>query len=65
VLGVGLGASAGLALAVVFARSRSVRLICAFLRSIHELFWALLLLQVTGLMVWTPPDGLSVPEWGC
>ena len=18
-----------------------------------------------GLMVWTPPDGLSVPEWGC
>ena len=18
-----------------------------------------------GLMVWTPPDGLCVPEWGC
>src|SRR5215204_4940587 len=35
VLGVGLGASAGLALAVVFARSRAVRMICAFLRSIH------------------------------
>ena len=35
VLGVGLGASVGLALAVVFARSRAVRLVCAFLRSIH------------------------------
>ena len=38
VLGVGLGGSAGLLLSLVFARSRSLRMLCAFLRSIHELF---------------------------
>ena len=64
VLGVGLGASAGLALAVVFARSRSVRLICAFLRSIHELFWALLLLQVTGLSPTTGILAIALPYTG-
>ena len=64
VLGVGLGASAGLALAVVFARSRSVRLICAFLRSIHELFWALLLLQVTGLSATTGILAIALPYAG-
>src|SRR5216117_2615553 len=41
VLGVGIGASAGLALALVFPYARLVRLLCAFLRSIHEMFWAL------------------------
>src|SRR3954452_10124166 len=64
VLGVGLGASAGLALAVVFARSRSVRLICAVLRSIHELFWALLLLQVTGLSPATGILAIALPYAG-
>jgi phosphonate transport system permease protein len=64
VLGVGLGASAGLALAVVFARSRSVRLVCAFLRSIHELFWALLLLQVTGLSPTTGILAIALPYTG-
>jgi len=64
VLGVGLGASAGLALAVVFARSRSVRLVCAFLRSIHELFWALLLLQVTGLSPTTGILAIALPYAG-
>jgi phosphonate transport system permease protein len=64
VLGVGFGASAGLALAVVFARSRSVRLICAFLRSIHELFWALLLLQVTGLSPTTGILAIALPYTG-
>src|SRR5262249_19739854 len=44
VLGVAIGASTGLLLALVFARLRAVRLLCAFLRSVHELFWALLLI---------------------
>ena len=39
VIGVGIGASAGLGLALLFPHSRLVRLACAFLRSIHELFW--------------------------
>jgi phosphonate transport system permease protein len=49
VLGVSIGATAGLLLALVFARFRAIRLLCAFLRSVHELFWALLLIQVAGL----------------
>src|SRR5215212_4861142 len=64
VLGVGIGASAGLALAVVFGRSRSVRLICAFLRSLHELFWALLLLQVTSLSPTTGILAIALPYTG-
>jgi phosphonate transport system permease protein len=54
-LGVGLGASAGFLMALMFDRSRLVRLCCAFLRSVHELFWALLLMQVFGL---TPLTGI-------
>ena len=42
VLGVGLGAIAGFLFALVFAQLRAIRMLCAFLRSIHELFWALL-----------------------
>src|SRR5262249_7286523 len=34
VLGVGIGATCGLVLALVFAYSRLVRLVCAFLRSV-------------------------------
>ena len=48
VLGVSAGATAGFALALGFARSRTVRLFCAAIRSVHELFWALLLMQVLG-----------------
>ena len=48
VLGVAGGAAAGFGLALVFARSRAVRVLCAALRSVHELFWALLLMQVLG-----------------
>ncbi len=39
VLGVGLGATLGLPMALMFARSRAIRLLAAGLRSIHELFW--------------------------
>jgi phosphonate transport system permease protein len=48
VIGVGGGAAVGFALALPFARSRSVRVFCAAIRSIHELFWALLLMQIAG-----------------
>ena len=53
VLGVGLGAGAGFLLALVFARLRAVRLLCAGLRSVHELFWALILIQITGPVSYT------------
>ena len=48
VLGVSGGAAAGFALSFGFARSRLVRAGCAAVRSVHELFWALLLMQVLG-----------------
>ncbi len=48
VLGVSGGASAGFALSLAYGQSRTVRLGCAALRSVHELFWALLLMQVFG-----------------
>ena len=64
VLGVALGASAGFVLALIFARLRAVRLLCAFLRSVHELFWALLLIQVTGLSPATGILAVAIPYAG-
>ncbi len=64
VAGVGLGSAAGLVLSLVFARSRAVRLAAAALRSIHELFWALLLLQVTGLSATTGVLAVAIPYAG-
>ena len=48
-LGVGLGAAAGFGLPLVFARSGAVRALAAAVRSVHELFWVLLLIQLTGI----------------
>lgn len=64
VLGVSIGACAGLLLALVFAHMRSVRLLCAFLRSVHELFWALLLTQVAGLSAATGILAVALPYAG-
>jgi phosphonate transport system permease protein len=64
VLGVAIGAGAGLLFALVFARLRAVRLLCAFLRSVHELFWALLLIQVTGLSPVTGILAVAIPYSG-
>jgi phosphonate transport system permease protein len=64
VLGVSLGASAGFVLALVFARLRAIRLLCAFLRSVHELFWALLLIQVAGLSATTGILAVALPYAG-
>jgi len=49
VVGVGLGALIGLAMALLYPHSRLIRGLAVCLRSIHELFWALILIQVLGL----------------
>src|SRR5712691_9586977 len=64
VLGVAIGASTGLMFALAFARLRAVRLLCAFLRSVHELFWALLLIQVAGLTPTTGILAVAIPYSG-
>src|SRR5262249_41647552 len=45
-------------------RLRAVRLLCATLRSVHELFWALLLIQVTGLSATTGILAVAFPYCG-
>ena len=64
ILGVTLGAGAGFILAIPFAKVRSVRLACAGLRSVHELFWALLLTQVFGLSATTGILAIALPYAG-
>ena len=54
----------GFPLALLFARSRLVRAGCAFVRAIHELFWALLFLQVFGLSAATALMALTIPYAG-
>ncbi len=64
VLGVGLGATVGFVLALGFQQSRAVRALAASLRSVHELFWALLLLQVTGVSPTTGILAIGIPYAG-
>jgi phosphonate transport system permease protein len=64
VLGVVAGGSAGLVLALFFDRSRLVRVAAAFLRSVHELFWALFLMQITGLSPATGILAIALPYAG-
>jgi phosphonate transport system permease protein len=64
VLGVVAGGTAGLILALFFDRSRLVRLTAASLRSVHELFWALFLMQVTGLSPTTGILAIALPYAG-
>ncbi|MGU3328670.1 PhnE/PtxC family ABC transporter permease [Methylobacterium mesophilicum] len=64
ILGVTAGAGAGFVLAIPFARVRGVRLVCAGLRSVHELFWALLLMQVFGLSALTGILAIALPYAG-
>jgi len=64
VLGVALGAIAGFLLALAFASFRAVRILAAFLRSIHELFWALILVQVSGLSPTTGILAVAIPYSG-
>lgn len=62
-VGVGLGAAAGFMLALTF-RHRSVRITCAFVRAIHELFWALIFLQIFGLHPLTGVLAIAIPYAG-
>ena len=62
-LGVAFGASAGIVLAIGFS-SRIVRTICALARAVHELFWALIFLQVFGLSPLTGILAIAIPYAG-
>ena len=62
-LGVALGFGCGFMLSLVF-HWRLIRWGCAFLRSIHELFWALLFLQIFGLHPLTGLLAIAVPFTG-
>ena len=62
-LGVAISSVLGLILAQVF-RHRFVRLMCAFIRSIHEIFWALIFLQFFGLSTLTGLLAIIIPFAG-
>jgi phosphonate transport system permease protein len=61
--GVAVGSISGFLLALVF-HLRSVRVFCAFIRSIHELFWALIFLQFFGLHPLTGVLAICIPYAG-
>jgi phosphonate transport system permease protein len=63
ILGVVVGNIAGFFLALVF-HFRSVRVGCAFVRAIHELFWALIFLQIFGLSPITGILAIGIPYAG-
>lgn len=62
-VGVLVAAAVGLVLAPLY-RNRVVRTVCIFARSIHELFWALLLMQITGLSPLTGLLAIGIPYTG-
>ena len=61
--GVALGAFFGFFLAQIF-HIALVRWSCAFVRAIHELFWALILLQILGLTPLTGVLAIAIPYAG-
>ncbi len=61
--GVALGAAIGFFLSFFFGL-RAVRLFCAFVRSIHEIFWALIFLQFFGLHPLTGVLAIAIPFAG-
>lgn len=61
--GVTVSAAVGFGLAMVF-HLRAVRWGCAFVRAIHELFWALIFLQFLGLNAITGLLAIAVPYAG-
>jgi phosphonate transport system permease protein len=64
VLGVGLGAACGFLLAIAYPAFAPVRVLATVLRSVHELFWALLLIQVFGLGPTTGLLAIALPYTG-
>ncbi|WP_166260179.1 PhnE/PtxC family ABC transporter permease [Marinobacter salicampi] len=61
--GVALGSLSGFILALVY-RFRLVRTLCAFIRAIHELFWALIFLQFFGFHPLTGVLAIAIPYAG-
>ena len=64
VLGVGMGATCGFLLAILYPVFAPVRVLATALRSVHELFWALLLIQVFGLGPTTGLLAIALPYTG-
>jgi len=62
-LGVFVGSVSGFGLALLF-RFRIVRAFCAFIRAIHELFWALIFLQFFGLHPLSGLLAIAIPYAG-
>ena len=61
--GVALGAAGGFVLAQFF-HIGPVRWICAFARAVHEIFWALIFLQMLGLSPLTGVLAIAIPYAG-
>lgn len=61
--GVALGVVAGFLLSLRY-RSRWVRALAAFVRAIHELFWALIFIQLFGLSPLTGVLAIAIPYAG-
>ena len=61
--GVALGGTAGLLLAPFYGH-RAVRAVCIALRSVHELFWALMLMQGLGISALTGLLAIALPYAG-
>lgn len=61
--GVALGVVAGFVLALGW-RFRSVRAFSAVIRAVHELFWGLIFLQITGLSPLTGVLAIAIPYAG-
>ncbi len=64
VLGVGVGAACGFGLAILYPAFAPVRALAMALRSVHEIFWALLLMQVFGLGPATGLLAIALPYTG-
>lgn len=62
-VGIALGNFSGFMLALVF-RYMAVRIGCAFIRAVHELFWALIFLQIFGLTPLTGILAIAIPYAG-
>lgn len=62
-VGVALGSLSGFLLSLVY-RNPVVRTFCAFIRAIHELFWALIFLQFFGFHPLTGVLAIAIPYSG-
>ncbi len=62
-LGVAIGSASGFTLALIF-HWRWIRIFCALIRAVHELFWALIFLQIFGLHPLTGLLAIAIPYTG-